>query len=116
MAIFTKSSKVIFTELTPGLAFILYALEKFHRRKTVNQPENLVITSINDGKHQDDSRHYKNEAVDIRSKSFASREDKRIFRYELELFLGSFFRVLLENEGTENEHFHIQVKKGMTYP
>jgi hypothetical protein len=26
---------------------------------------------------------------------------------------GDKFTVLLENEGTENEHFHIQLKKGL---
>jgi hypothetical protein len=117
MAIYTKSNAVIFTELTPGLAFILYGLEKFHRQKKVNQPDNLWITSIADFKgHVVGSRHYTNEAVDVRSKNFNSREDKRIFRAELEMFLGPFFRVLLENEGGDNEHFHIQVKKGLKYP
>ena len=82
MAILTKSRQVTFTELTPALAFILYGLEKFHRTNKVNQPDNLIITSINDSQHSPNSRHYKNEAIDIRSKNFASREDKRIFRQE----------------------------------
>lgn len=116
MAIFTKSRQVTFTELTPGLAFILYGLEKFHRQRKVEQPENLIITSLNDSQHSSNSRHYKNEAIDVRSKNFPSRESKRIFRQELELFLGPFFRVLIESEGTDNEHFHIQVKKGLKYP
>jgi hypothetical protein len=111
----TKSRSVVFTELTPALAHILYALEQFHRTGKVEQPEVLVITSINDSTHMDGSRHYTNEAIDIRSKNFHSRESKRIFRIELEKFLGPYFRVLLENEGSENEHFHIQVKRGFVY-
>lgn len=113
--IITKSKSVIFTELTPALAYILYGLEKFHRTTKVNHPETLVITAIADSVHSPNSRHYTNEALDLRSKNFRNREDKRIFRAELELFLGPFFRVLLESEGTPNEHFHIQVKKGLKY-
>ena len=117
MAILTKDSSVRLVELTAALAYILYTLEKFHRKKTVTQPENLIITSINDSaKHMPSSRHYQNEAIDLRSRNFLTREDKRIFRQELELYLGSFFRVLLESEDTENEHFHIQVRKGLRYP
>lgn len=114
--IFTKSNQVIFTELTPALAYMLYALEKFHRTNKVDQPTDLVITSMNDSLHMSNSRHYMNEAIDLRSKNFKSQEDKETFRYELELTLGPFFTVILENEGTENEHFHIQVKKGLKYP
>lgn len=110
-----KSRSVSFTELTPAMAFMLYALEKFHRLRKVNQPDNLVITSLNDGQHSPNSRHYKNEAMDIRSKTFTSRDDKRVFRQEFELFLGPSFRVILEDEGTDNEHFHVQVKKGLVY-
>ena len=111
----TKSRVVSFTELTPAMAFMLYALEKFHRLKKVPQPDNLVITSLNDGQHTPNSRHYKNEAIDIRSKNFPDREGKRLFRQELELFLGPSFRVMIEDEGKDNEHFHVQVKKGLMY-
>ncbi len=116
MAIKLKSKSVVFTELTPALAYILYALERFHRTSKVDQPTDLVITSMNDSNHSPKSRHYKNEAIDIRSKNFGDIEDKKIFQYELELSLGPFFTVLFENEGTENEHFHVQVKKGLSYP
>lgn len=113
--IITKGDYIRFTVLTPALAYMLYSLEKFHRKNFVKQPENLVITSINDSQHSLNSRHYKNEAIDIRSKNFSNREEKRLFRVELELVLGKQFRVLLEDEGKPNEHFHIQVKKGTVY-
>lgn len=111
-----KSRSVVFTELTPALAYILYCLERFHRTTKVDQPTDLVITSMNDSNHTPNSKHYKNEAIDIRSKNFKDQVDKHIFRYELELCLGPFFTVLLENENTANEHFHVQVKKGLVYP
>lgn len=116
MAIFTKSTNVVFTELTPGLANILFTLEEFHRNSSAIQPENLYITAIANGVHSQNSRHYTNEAVDLRSHNFPSRESKRIFRQRLELALGHKFRVLLESLETPNEHFHIQVRKGLNYP
>jgi hypothetical protein len=86
----------------------------------------LTITSIYDGTHLPDSRHYLGEAIDIRAKNFNKMAEKIQFRGELESALnthplalaqgaGGSFRVLLENPGGDNEHFHVQVKKGRTF-
>lgn len=75
----------------------------------------LVVTSGNDSTHSTGSRHYTDEAIDLRSHNFVSRAAKREFRVWWEEYLGPQFRVLLEQEGTPNEHFHAQVKKGHTY-
>lgn len=75
----------------------------------------LVITSGNDSRHGANSRHYVDEAIDVRSHNFASRAAKREFRATFEAALGPQFRVLLECEGTANEHFHAQVRKGHVY-
>lgn len=72
----------------------------------------LVITSVNDSGHGTNSRHYVDEALDVRTHNFRSRNAKRDFRAILEAKLGDQFRVLLENEGTPNEHLHVQVRKG----
>lgn len=110
----TKNSKVKLVGLTPAMAWMLYTLERVARSVTlINE---IVITSINDGNHMKDSRHYTDEAIDLRSKNFPSREDKRWFRAQLEAMLGPKFRVLLEDEGLDNEHIHCQVRKGQTYP
>lgn len=115
--------------LSAGLVWILYALEEFHRMYDGVQPTTLVITSINDGTHSVGSKHYINEAIDLRSKNFPTRESKRVFRAKFEDFLNKHpvltlyqparvgkMRVLLEAENTANEHFHIQVRKGMEFP
>lgn len=114
--IITKSSLVYFTELTPALMHILSVL--FYMDKNYNgvKPDRLVITAIANGIHSPNSRHYLNEALDLRSNNFPSRESKREFRREFENALGPKFRVLLEGENTLNEHFHVQVKKGEAYP
>jgi hypothetical protein len=75
----------------------------------------LIITSGNDSRHSVGSRHFTNEAIDVRTHNFHSRTMKRAFRGWWENELGPQFRVLLEHEGTPNEHFHAQVKKGHTY-
>lgn len=116
MAVITKSNAVHLKVLTPALANILYKLEFFYRTYWQNVVPSLVITSINDGNHSPNSRHYTDEAIDVRSRNFPSEESKQLFRQELELFLGGKFRVLYENAGTDNEHFHIQVRKGMRFP
>ena len=102
-----KSTAVHLKVVTPALSFILYKLAIFHAEKMVTQPENLVITSINDGAHSPGSKHYTNEAIDLRSKNFTQHTDKVLFALSFQDYLGPKFRVLLENLDTENEHFHI---------
>ena len=72
----TKSKDVIFTELTLGLAYILYNLSIYNRDNPI---PDLVITAIFNGQHAVNSRHYKNEAIDIRSHNFSSLEAKLDF-------------------------------------
>lgn len=115
MAKVTCKSSVRLAGLSAGLCRILTVLEDLSRTAT-GIPDELVITSISDGRHSPNSRHYRNEALDLRSHNFASREAKRLFRALFESALGVKFRVLLEGEGTPNEHFHVQIRKGGTYP
>lgn len=100
--------------ITPAMAWMLYRLEQFHRI-FAGFPTNLTITSINDSKHMEGSRHYTDEAIDIRSHNFESREQKLDFKMRFNDFLGPKFTVLLESEGKPNEHFHVQVKKGQSF-
>lgn len=95
---------------------VIYLLEVLRAVAiTITDVPELVVTSISDSQHSPNSRHYRNEAIDIRSKNFPTRESKRQFRAFYEMLLGPNFRVLLEAEGTPNEHFHAQVRKGMTF-
>ncbi len=74
----------------------------------------FVITSGNDSAHMKGSRHFSDEAIDVRTKTFTSAY-KRTLRKRFEDALGPQFRVLLEGEGTTNEHMHAQVKKGTVF-
>lgn len=113
--------------ITPALAWIFYVLDGFVRHSGAPYlPAELVITSIYDGTHQSDSKHYLGEAIDVRAKNFKTMAEKLRFRGELESALNTHplaaaqgvsnsFRVLLEVPGTDNEHFHVQVKKGKSF-
>jgi hypothetical protein len=119
--IIIKDNSVKLKRITPGLALMFYVVELYHREGNKDiQPKNLVITSINDGKHLPNSRHYKDEAFDMRSKNFSSNKKKMLYKEAIQNQLNvdgdNKFTVLLENIGTENEHFHFQVKKGLSYP
>ena len=110
-----KSSSINF-EFSVSICYMLSTLERVHRLKLCEQPENLVITSANDSKHKIDSKHYKNQALDLRSKSFKDEEAKAKFMEVLQRELGPKFTVIYEYPGMLQEHFHIQVKRNQVYP
>ncbi len=112
MAILTKSHAVLFPEFSPAIVHILNKLVEVNKFG----PEHLVITSANDGKHKVDSKHYKNLAIDLRSKNFKNEDSKFIFMVELKKVLGPKFIVLYEYPGLVNEHFHVQVKRDEVFP
>jgi hypothetical protein len=108
-------ASVRFKRFTPAMMAILAGIYEADIDEADGQPTDLVITSANDSTHGDGSRHYRDEAIDLRSKTFPEGL-KEPFRADLQRRLGPKFRVLLENRGTLNEHFHCQVKKGQTFP
>lgn len=62
----------------------------------------LVITSVNDGKHKTNSLHYKGLAFDCRSRDLAPQFQAHA-RDELKKRLGKDYDVVLEKD-----HFHIE--------
>lgn len=118
----TLKSTVRIKKLTPALLHILNCLSKI-QHYSIDIPE-LVITSINDSNHSTNSRHYKDEAVDLRVHYFKTKEEVDRFIDVLDYWLNknpeaskaNSFTILLENWGTPNQHIHIQVKKGKKYP
>jgi len=84
-------------------------------------PDVLVVTSINDGRHMEGSKHGTDEAMDWRTKgplanTMRSRARKLRFRKRFAEILGDRFTVLLEYTGKPSEHLHSQIKKGERYP
>jgi hypothetical protein len=67
------------------------------------QGHNLVITSITDGKHGDDSYHYKGLAIDIRTHYFASQDEIIQVASAIASRLGFCYDVVIESD-----HIHVE--------
>ena len=65
------------------------------------------ITCLLDYKHSYHSEHYKGDAVDIGSKEF-STELKHKLLSEIQERINCEYRIILENEGGINEHYHFE--------
>ena len=67
--------------------------------------------------HGPDDPHTHGFALDFRSKHIRTSDEKHalleMLRRELNVKHANFYTVLLENVGLANEHFHIQVKRGI---
>ena len=84
---------------------LLYALWRIELAMRAYGP--VTVTSLKDGKHSANSLHYSGLAVDIRSKHLTQEESRKVF-FALKNDLGPDYDVLLENEGKENEHLHVE--------
>ena len=73
----------------------------------------LVITAGSNGLHKVGSKHYTGEAIDLRVHNLP---DPEAVRQLLIAQLGVKFSVLRRDPGTTNDHLHLQVRKGGTYP
>jgi hypothetical protein len=67
----------------------------------------FTLTSGNDGHHSRASLHYDGKAVDFRSHELLPAE-KNQFLAIARVALGEDFDLILEAEGTDNEHFHLE--------
>ena len=65
-----------------------------------------TITSANDGQHSEKSLHYSGNALDFRTKDYFG--DKRMLVNAVRKALGPEFDVVFEDEGTPNEHLHVE--------
>ena len=75
----------------------------------------ITITSGNDSKHANNSKHYECAAIDIRSKTMTPA-DKKAFISNLQDRLGTGYLVLLEDATHTNEHIHVQIKGTYVHP
>ena len=113
MAKLTVKGSVRFREFTPAMLHMLVRAERFARM--IQDVDEIIVTSANDSTHGVGSKHYVDLALDFRTHNWPTRERRRWFRRALEEVFGPQFRCLLENESTDNEHVHAQVRKGHTY-
>jgi len=114
MARVTCKPSVRFKGFTRGLIRILVAVQRVAERTRMAQ---VVITSANDGKHSQRprSRHYTNEAIDLRSRNFRTAAARDRFLARLREELGSRFYVAHESHGKPNAHIHVQPRRGTVW-
>lgn len=107
--------------VTAGVEFTLIAPAGFHILSILDelardQSRDLILTSACDGAHSGPGDpHHLGEAYDVRSHDFPE-EEKPVFLKALTLRLGPGFYAFLEDPGLANEHFHVQLRHGATYP
>ena len=113
MSVVLVKSNVLFSVIAPGGFRILSAID----RTAAALDCDLVITSACDGLHSGElDPHHRGEAYDIRSHDFSQEQKDRILA-QIMTYLGwDRFYGFLESPGTDNEHFHVQVARGKTYP
>lgn len=73
----------------------------------------VTISAGDNGQHMITSKHYDGKALDIRSKDFPDFATKHVFLARVLTRLNRTtvkpaYQGLLENQGAENEHFHIE--------
>jgi hypothetical protein len=102
---------VLFTTISPGGFHILAAIDA----AAAFISHDLTITSACDGEHSGpDDPHHSGEAYDVRTHDLP---DKHLALQAIMNRLGDLkFFAFIEDETEDNEHIHVQVRKGIIYP
>lgn len=111
MPVLMSKPGVLFTVIAPAGFQILTAIN----RAAVIIGHDITVTSACDGEHSGpDDPHHRGEAYDFRThdlpdKNLALATIKSLLDYD------KFF-AWIEDEDTPNEHIHVQLRHGMSYP
>lgn len=70
-------------------------------------PVNMLITSGRDGTHKEGSLHYRDRALDFRTKHLTLTQ-KHALAETVQQRLGPDYDVILEAVGKPNEHLHVE--------
>lgn len=92
-------------ELTPQIVLAACIVRDCY--KEVDPEASCTITSANDSRHSDRSLHYHGKGLDFRTHDVRFTL-KRVLLRRIQESLGNEFDVLLEGEGTANEHIHVE--------
>ena len=112
MVVRTKPG-VLFTVIASGGFRILSAIDQTAQKLNCD----LVITSACDGIHSGlNDPHHRGEAYDVRTHDFSFDQKQLILAQIMTLLGREHFFGFLESPGSDNEHFHFQVRRGTVYP
>ena len=113
MSVVRTKAGVAFTVIAPGGFRILSAIDQACAKMGVD----FVITSACDGLHSGESDpHHSGNAYDVRSHDFTNEQKDELLKGVMGILGWDRFYGFLESPGLPDEHIHIQVKKGTTYP
>jgi hypothetical protein len=113
MGVVRVKTGVQFTVIAPGGFRILSAIDQTAKILDCD----LTITSACDGEHSGpDDPHHRGEAYDVRTHDLTPDQKYAALTQIIAILGLDHFYAFLEDEGTENEHLHAQVKKGTVYP
>jgi|SRR5271154_6801431 len=113
MGVVRVKDGVLFSVIAPGGFRILSAID----RSAQSVIYDLVITSGTDGEHSGpNDPHHRGEAYDIRTNDLGELDKQFILRQTMAYLGTEQFYGFIEAPATDNEHIHIQVKKGTKYP
>jgi len=106
---------VEFAAFSRALLRILDVLDQVAGLELPGCPAAITITAGSNGRHAPGSAHYRYEAIDVRTKDFTTSAAKRAFTDTVRAQLGPDFFVDLEHEGADNEHLHVQLRRGRRF-
>lgn len=113
MGVVRVKEGVQFTKIAPAGFRILAAIDNVAKVFDAD----LFITSACDGEHSGpNDPHHRGEAYDVRSHDFSFSDKQKLLQALAKQLDVNRFYCFLESPATDNEHFHIQIKKGTTYP
>ena len=103
---------VLFSRIAPGGFRILSAIDQ----TAASLDLDLIITSACDGAHSGPmDPHHMGAAYDVRSHNLTQDQKDKVLA-SIMAILGTPFFGFIEDPGGDNEHLHIQVRKGTSYP
>ena len=87
--------------IKPETVLAAYVVDEIYRDH--GRPEGVTITSICDGKHSPNSKHYDGHAIDTRTRYFNRSKQKELTQ-DIAQALGDEFDVILERDHIHIEH------------
>lgn len=97
--------------ITPALLHILAVVEEYARYHEYT----VIVLSGTDSAHALYSGHQRGEAINVRCRDLITREDQREFLAEILSRLGPEFQGAHEHVGQANEHYHLQLRRGIAF-
>lgn len=88
--------------LQPQMLLALLEAEAIYKKRLLT----MVVTSVNDSRHKDGSKHYSGNAVDLRTKGTGSA--RSLYNDISKKLTPVGYDVILEFEGGEQEHLHLE--------